>query len=794
MSFACRPAALVLLATSLLFAPVPSPALVDSPAARNGIDAHGDFHGFLRTQNFHPGSDFRAERLLAPGVLHTFESRAEGPLTFSAVTIDLSREDLVLEAEKGQDLFTGRERLDAMSSRLADPTARPLVLVNGDFWGDRSIPVGLFVDEGTVWRGPFTNAAGRTRSVFAFDDQGNLFIGLPEWSAQLTSPDATRTLPLSAVNLVPSEPWQAMAFTWPLGDSAPAATEGVTAVILQLPGGEWLPNAPAPATIQSIGEEGPLPLARDRVIVHLNGKTPEWMAPGAQVLLSARIAQLPGRVIGVIGGGPILVQENEVVAASAPEREAIGMDFVTARHPRTAIGIKEDGRTLVVAVIDGRQNSLSIGINLPDLGQWMLDQGCVVAMNLDGGGSSTLAVREEVVNFPSDNTGPRLVSNALVVRRTALLGDVAALGIRPTRTLVPAGGQVGLSAHLFDANLEPLDFIRSGVEIDWTQEEALPGGAVVTDDGTLILSRELPGTTLSVRARAVRRTVGRAPDGERTRDTTVLAEATATVEVANVERLEARPSSLLLTVGETIPLQIGAFAPGGRRFPTTRPQFSVKAPPFIDWPAEESSVLTATAPGTGAIEVTYGSKSMRVLVAVDEYDTELLQTFDALPPGDLSQWIGLTRANPEATGLALDNQNQKEGFAAWQWNYAMTPGGTSKIALPLRLSIPGEPLALGVWVHGDGNGQWLRGTLVDTYGARVTLDFTSEQAGIDFDGEWRFLRASIIQAAPATAAGNPFSPPFRLEELYLVQPREDRKRDGTILIDALTGLYLPKPR
>jgi hypothetical protein len=498
--------------------------------------------------------------------------------------------------------------------------------------------------------------------------------------------------------------------------------------------------------------------------------------------------------MGVIGGGPLLVQDSQVVADTAPDREAIGMDFVTARHPRTAIGLKEDGRTLVVAVIDGRQTGLSIGINLPDLGQWMLEQGCVVAMNLDGGGSSTLAVREEVVNFPSDNTGPRLVSNALVVRRTAPVGEAAAIGIRPNRTLVPAGGHVGLSAQLFDANLEPLDFLRSGVEIDWAQEQPLPGGAIVTDDGTLMLSKELPGTTLALRARAVRRTVGQAPDGERTRETTVLAEATATVEVANVERLEARPSSLLLTVGETIPLQVSAFAPDGRRFPTSRPQFTVTTPAFIDWPAEESSILTATAPGTGVIEVTYGSKSLRIPVAVDEYHTELLQTLDALPPGDLSQWIGLTRANPEATGLALDSQNQKEGFAAWQWNYAMTPGGTSKIALPLRLSIPGEPLALGVWVHGDGNGQWLRGTLVDTHGARVTLDFTSEQAGIDFDNEWRFLRASIIQAAPATTSGNPFSPPFRLEELYLVQPREDRKRDGTLLIDALTGLYLPKPQ
>ena len=89
-----------------------------------------------------------------------------------------------------------------------------------------------------------------------------------------------------------------------------------------------------------------------------------------------------------------------------------------ARHPRTTVGVKADG-TIVMAVIDGRQSALGMeGVYGNELAAIMKKYGCTDAYNLDGGGSSTMAIRKngklEVVNSPSDGW-QRSNANALLI-------------------------------------------------------------------------------------------------------------------------------------------------------------------------------------------------------------------------------------------------------------------------------------------------------------------------------------------------------------------------------------------
>lgn len=97
--------------------------------------------------------------------------------------------------------------------------------------------------------------------------------------------------------------------------------------------------------------------------------------------------------------------------------------FVTNRHNRTALGIRPDGTTLLL-VADGRFKHNAEGLSLPELERIMLWLGCSDAINIDGGGSSTMYVKGRpdngVVNYPSDNRrhdheGQRPVSNAVLV-------------------------------------------------------------------------------------------------------------------------------------------------------------------------------------------------------------------------------------------------------------------------------------------------------------------------------------------------------------------------------------------
>ncbi len=66
--------------------------------------------------------------------------------------------------------------------------------------------------------------------------------------------------------------------------------------------------------------------------------------------------------------------------------------------------------------VDGRNKVLSLGMSFAELQNLVTRVGLVDALNLDGGGSTTMVVRGGVVNHPSDATGPRKVSDAIIVR------------------------------------------------------------------------------------------------------------------------------------------------------------------------------------------------------------------------------------------------------------------------------------------------------------------------------------------------------------------------------------------
>lgn len=101
-----------------------------------------------------------------------------------------------------------------------------------------------------------------------------------------------------------------------------------------------------------------------------------------------------------IGGAPTLVKNGQVNVTYDQEimwGSGVGYDN---RDPRTAVGYTADNRVIMI-VADGRQVN-SEGVGLPELAQIMINLGCIEAMNLDGGGSSQMAVTNQFINSPSE--------------------------------------------------------------------------------------------------------------------------------------------------------------------------------------------------------------------------------------------------------------------------------------------------------------------------------------------------------------------------------------------------------
>lgn len=108
----------------------------------------------------------------------------------------------------------------------------------------------------------------------------------------------------------------------------------------------------------------------------------------------------------VLVSGPLLLKEG---VAETLENHS----FVTKRHPRTCVC--QTDSELKFIVVDGR-SEIAHGMSLTELQQFLITLGCVDALNLDGGGSSTLwSGKKGIVNTPSDKEGERPVSSTILI-------------------------------------------------------------------------------------------------------------------------------------------------------------------------------------------------------------------------------------------------------------------------------------------------------------------------------------------------------------------------------------------
>ncbi|MEP6590124.1 MAG: phosphodiester glycosidase family protein [Gemmatimonadota bacterium] len=356
---------------------------------------------------------------VVPGVVHERLVLNAAPWNINVVRVDLRTAGITLRVVHARDAFAGRETLASLASRHDQGDIDVVAAINADFFqlSDGEATNNMVV-AGEWWRAVHVwNGAPPVRSQFALTAGGRMAIDRLAWSGRLS----TRRYPwlaLDGVNLRPTAD-AVVLFTPRFGASTPR--DSASRIMLER---TLVPLGALGDTLRfrladSLHGGGGTPLGPNFVIAggaNSAGRLAALGPIGSELRYSMSTAPDRGAIRELVGGLPRLVIHGRGLADTALA-EAEGTNAsLRQRHPRSALGFSRDSSTLILVTVDGRQPS-SAGMDLAELSGLMLRLGAWEALNLDGGGSTTLLVAGAVVNRPSDAGGPRPIGNALLVTR-----------------------------------------------------------------------------------------------------------------------------------------------------------------------------------------------------------------------------------------------------------------------------------------------------------------------------------------------------------------------------------------
>ena len=376
----------ILLLCTLGFAPSPQATTVLQHDARNDLRP-----------------DARTVETLAPGIEHLTLKR-DDPATSDRWVIHVVIADAKLSRlnlAQAKDEIVGAETTSSMAARH-----NALVAINGGYFRTtgpaRGEPVGALTIRGKVLSEPVKNRA----ALAVRNDGGRIRAAITHSAVAATlTADGKAAHPIHGINR-PHEKGELILFTPEFHRTTLTEAEVTEAIIEKNRVTRVFDNA------------GDHAIPRNGLVISAHGKAREWVRThlkvGVQIGLSIKTKNeppLPFTPDFILGGGPQLVAIGRKVFSIEAARYSDSL--YKQRHPRTAIGWHPNGK-MVLVVVDGRQKS-SVGMTIDELAGLMLELGCVEAMNLDGGGSTTMVIKNRIANSPSDATGERAVSDALMI-------------------------------------------------------------------------------------------------------------------------------------------------------------------------------------------------------------------------------------------------------------------------------------------------------------------------------------------------------------------------------------------
>ncbi len=680
---------------------------------------------------------------IGPGAIYQGIYRPEGPWAINIVEADLSQEYLELRALLGRGASMGRRPVSDMLMGAEAEDVRPVAAVNADFFSLaggslEGVPLGLHIEAGELITFP-----DPSRSAFYLLSDGTAHI--ETLRAKVWLRVSGKMLQIGAMNRPPGAS-ELVLFTPRYGTQTKADPSSTQISLVSLTG-PVRPNSEVSArvasvtsgTAQRIPPEGAVLVARGVAAYALRNVT-----VGDEVSFNLVLEPEKGEIKEAVSGGPRLVRNGAITVEY--QRERFSEQFASRRHPRTGIGIRNG--TVVMATVDGRQPGYSEGMTLYEFAQLFIELGCTEAMNLDGGGSTTLVVRGQVMNSPSGGV-QRAVVNGLGVFSAAPVGPPVQLAVSPREASVLSGERVTLKPTGVDQYYNPVSVDSSQVE--WQ----VPAGFGTISKAGVFTAAEVTRPTVGlVMAK--------------------LGEMTASVVVkiaAAPARLVVLPEKVTLAPNQAQHFSAVAYDEQGRLLSVS--------PGRIVWQTKPNAGIQVDQAGTVRASSVEGAFSVEAcllgvcggaeVIVGGGAQFALVQDFEK---GGQGSFRGEPATCTGSLEWVTDNLRPNNHCLRLSYDFSGATG-TRTASAELNLPLP-EVETISLSVLGDGQGGWLRARLRDGAGRIFVTDLASK---ITWSDKWRRLTTKLPEDA---------SPPVTLEAVYLAEYHDEHKPVGAIYLDDIS--------
>lgn len=324
-------------------------------------------------------------------------------------TTDLANPDVNLKMIMGKDNLRSNVTVPAMPSYHNDPDNIYFAGVNADFIGGLG-PVGTTVVNGELYK----SYKGSGWYAVGMDKDKKLYSGAPYTTFKMLSPNAGQAS-IKAVNNTRSSN-ELILYTSRMGNSTRTSGSGVEVGAVAVNGFLKSDGTTRMRVVTApVRNTGNMSIPENGFVLSGTGFTADIidkMRLGEEFEVTPTIYFdniVKTGITEMSGGCPLLLKEGKIL-----ETQGL-LDHLSNREPRTAIGYNTDAAKVILLVVDGRQPGVSVGVPSKDLAAILLNLGCTEALNFDGGGSSTLWVKElGVCNVPSEGS-LRAVKNGMFI-------------------------------------------------------------------------------------------------------------------------------------------------------------------------------------------------------------------------------------------------------------------------------------------------------------------------------------------------------------------------------------------